>query len=607
MRMLGLAWRFKAAAAKVLVLQLVLLAMALSGLGLLGLGIDVLKHAVQADSAEPSWPLGLAPPDAWSAMAKVGLVAGAIFLIAAMRFFLDRWSTIQLAMFVHMIVADLRMMVYDKLQQLSFQFFDANDSGSIINRVTGDVQAVRMFIELAMIQIVMIVVSIAFFLTYMGSIHMQLTLVCLATSPLLLIMTIWFGNVVKPAYRKNRELFDTTVRVLSENVRGHHVVKGFSLENSEIAKFHATNGEFRDQQQWIFWRVSIFVPAIQMIPQINLIVLLTYGGYLYMQGEILFGSGLVVFASLLQQFSNQISQVAQITNVVQRSIVSADRVFEVLDAPLAIDTSPDAKPMVQSRGEVRFEGVEFRYKPDSDPVLRDISFTAKPGQTVAILGATGAGKTSLLSLIPRFYDPSAGRVLIDGVDVRDLDVQDLRRHIGIVFQESFLFSTTVADNIAFGHPNASRDQIENAAKIAQAHEFIMELPDGYNTVLSESGANLSGGQRQRLAIARAVLLEPPILLLDDPTAAIDPETEGEILEAMDRAMQGRTTLVVAHRLSTLRRADQVLVLDRGTLAQTGTHTQLMSEQGHYQHAAKLQIADDESLRLLGIPEHTEDR
>jgi ATP-binding cassette subfamily B protein len=599
--MLRLAWRYKADAIKIVVLQFFLLAMALSGLGLSGVGIDVIKEQVVADSLPPQWPLGIAPPADWSAMAKVLTLGIAIFVIALLRFGLDRWSTVRQAYLVHYIVADLRTMVYDKLQRLSFRFFDANESGSIINRVTGDVQAMRAFMEMALIKVVMLLISLTFFLIYMLSIHVTLTLVCLMTTPLMIVLTTWFGKTVKPAYRRNRELFDNTVRVLSENVRGHHVVKGFSLEEPEIRKFRQSNLEFKDQQRWIFWRVSIFVPIIQLLPMINLIILLMFGGYLHIQGQIAFGSGLIVFGWLLQQFSNQISEIAQITNIVQRSLTGSARVFEVLDAPVEIQSPANALPMQGARGEVRFEHVTFRYKADADPVLEDINFLADPGQTVAVLGATGSGKTTLLSLIPRFYDPEQGSIQIDGRDVRHYDLDDLRRSVGVVFQESFLFSQSVAENIAFGHPDATREQIEKAAKIAQAHDFIMEeLDDGYDTVLSESGNNLSGGQRQRLAIARAILLEPPILLLDDPTAAIDPETEHEILEAMNRAMKGRTTFVVAHRLSTLRRADKVLVLDKGRIVQHGTHAKLISEEGHYSHAANLQIADDESKRLLGM-------
>ena len=272
--------------------------------------------------------------------------------------------------------------------------------------------------------------------------------------------------------------------------------------------------------------------------------------------------------------------------------------FEVLDAPVEVTSKPNALRVGRVRGAVRFERVEFAYK-SIEPVLRNITFSVEPGQCVAVVGATGAGKTATLALLPRFYDVTGGRITLDGHDLRDLDVEELRRSIGIVFQESFLFSNTVAANIAFGHPTASRAQIERAARVACAHEFIVSLPDGYETVLGEHGVNLSGGQRQRLALARAILLEPPILILDDPTAAIDPETENEILEAMDRAIAGRTTFIVAHRMSTLRRADLIVVLDKGRVVQTGSHETLLNQPGLYQRFAQLQIIDDVAVEDQG--------
>jgi ATP-binding cassette subfamily B protein len=249
-------------------------------------------------------------------------------------------------------------------------------------------------------------------------------------------------------------------------------------------------------------------------------------------------------------------------------------------------------------GEVRFERVSFRYEKPQEPVLRDVSLTVRSGQCVAILGATGAGKSALMGLIPRFYDPTAGRLLLDGIDARQIELDDLRHNIGIVFQESFLFSNTIAANIAFGHPDATPEQIERAARIAAAHGFITAMPQGYDTVLSESGISLSGGQRQRLAIARAVLLEPAILLLDDPTAAIDSETEHEIFQALENAISGRTTFIVAHRLSTLRRADFIIVLEHGRIVQQGTHAELMRQAGPYLRVASLQLVDNRELRLL---------
>ncbi|MDE3085064.1 MAG: ABC transporter ATP-binding protein, partial [Verrucomicrobiota bacterium] len=308
------------------------------------------------------------------------------------------------------------------------------------------------------------------------------------------------------------------------------------------------------------------------------------------------GAGLVVFAGLLEQVSGQVSNIATIVNSVQQSLIGARRVFEILDAPVEIQSAPDAIRRPRLEGSVRFENVRFSYQ-GLDPVLRDINLEAKPGQCVAILGATGAGKSMLMSLISRFFDPNAGRVLIDGIDARRIHLDDLRRNIGLVFQESFLFSNTIAANIAFGHPEATPAQIEKAARIAAAHEFIVNLPQGYDTVISESGQSLSGGQRQRLAIARAILLEPAILLLDDPTAAVDSETEHEIFEALDRAIAGRTTFIVAHRLSTLRRADFILVMDHGRIVQHGTHEQLMKTPGPYLSVANLQLVDNRELQV----------
>jgi ATP-binding cassette subfamily B protein len=291
--------------------------------------------------------------------------------------------------------------------------------------------------------------------------------------------------------------------------------------------------------------------------------------------------------------------VAQIANGVQESLTGAGRVFEILDAPLGIESPPRPVPLPRCRGAVRFERISFDYT-EGDSVLRDVDFAVAPGECIAIVGETGSGKSALLSLIPRFYDPSAGRVLIDGHDVRTLDLQELRRHVGTVFQESFLFSDTVAANLAFGRPEATPDELVAAARAACAHDFITALPQGYDTVLGEGGVGLSGGQRQRLAIARALLAQPSILLLDDPTAAIDPETEHEILTAIENAIQGRTTFVVAHRLSTLRRADRILVLRQGRIVATGTHEELLRREGAYRRAALLQMVDAESRALLAV-------
>jgi len=351
------------------------------------------------------------------------------------------------------------------------------------------------------------------------------------------------------------------------------------------------------QQKGIFWRVSLFSPAVGFLTRVNMMVLLGYGGWLVAHGRLPLGAGLVVFAGLLEQFSGQVNNVVNVVNSVQQSLIGAQRVFEILDAPIEVQSRPGAVRVPRLRGAVRFDRVSFAYDPH-EPVLHDIDLAVEPGRCVAILGATGAGKSALMSLIPRFYDPTAGRVLVDGHDVRDLELDDLRRNIGLVFQESFLFSQTVAANIAFGHPQATMEQIRHAARIAAADAFILQLAQGYDTVLGESGVTLSGGQRQRLALARAILLEPAILLLDDPTAAIDSRTEHEIFAALEQAIAGRTTFIVAHRLSTLRRADLILVMEAGRIVQRGTHAELMKVPGPYLHVASLQLVDSRDLQAL---------
>jgi ATP-binding cassette, subfamily B, bacterial len=619
--MLGLGWDYRWGCIRLLLLQGLLLLTALAALRLLGLGIDLIRWHVGAADRPPLLPFGASLPD-WTPLAQVALIAGLVLGLELIRGGLNYTYALSAGYLVHTrIVPELRSRVYDKLQRLSFRFFDANATGSIINRVTADVQSVRAFIDGVLIQFVLLLMSLVCYVTYMTSLHVGLTLACLTTTPLMWLVTVVFSRTVRPMYDRNRELVDRVVLRLAESIQGVQVIKGFGREQEEIARFAIDNQAVMDQQRGIFWRVSLFGPVIGYMTQINLVILLAYGGWLVTQDRLALGSGLVVFAGLLQQFSSQVANLTNIANSVQQSLSGARRVFEILDTPIAIQSKPNAvrlrRPPTPSgherrngksiamqpiasepaphgvrgllSGRIEFDHVWFEYTA-GNPVLKDVSLVVEPGEKVAILGATGAGKTTLLALLCRFYDPTRGRILLDGHDLRDLDLDDLRRNIGLVFQESFLFSNTVAANIAFGHPKATLGQVEEAAKIAAAYDFIIALPHGFDTVLGEGGLDLSGGQRQRLAIARAVLLDPAILLLDDPAAAIDPHTEQEILAAMDKAMEGRTNLVIAHRLSTLRQCDRAIVLELGRIAQRGTHAELMEADGHYRHAAQSQLA-----------------
>jgi ABC-type multidrug transport system fused ATPase/permease subunit len=610
-RLFRLTWQYRAGCLKVLLIQLVLLTMGIVGLSFTGLGIDYIRHKVSGAPLSSN-PLHIALPDTWPWPHVLGLLAGLILALALTRAVLNYAYLVSVNKLVQQrLVVDLRGQVYDQLQRLSFRFFDANTTGSIITRVTSDVQAVRMFVDQVLIQSVIMVISLTVYVVYMAALSPMLTVACLATTPILWILSAWFSKKIQPAYTHNRTLVDRMVQTLAESIQGIAVTKGFGRESEDRAKFEAANQACYDQQLGIFRRVSLFSPAVGFLTRVNMMVLLGYGGWLVIQGELPLGAGLVVFVGLLEQFSGQVNNIATIVNSVQQSLIGARRVFEILDAPIEVQNAPDAIRRKRLEGAIRFERGYFTYQPNArpnpggagpEPILRDISLEVKPGQCVAILGATGAGKSVLMSLIPRFYDPTSGSISIDGIDLRRLHLDDLRRNIGLVFQESFLFSNTIAANIAFGHPEATRSQIESAARIAAAHDFITALPNGYDTILGESGSSLSGGQRQRLAIARAVLLEPAILLLDDPTAAIDSETEHEIFEALDRAIAGRTTFIVAHRLSTLRRADFIIVMDDGRIVQRGTHQELMQVPGPYLRVARLQLVDSRELEPLRTTE-----
>jgi len=596
-RLFGLAWRYRGHCLQVLGIQLVLLTLGIGGLSFTGVGIDYIRHRVAGTPLDPDHQL-FTLPAAWTPVQVLGLLAGLILAFALVRAVLNYVYAVSINKLVQQrLVVDLRAEVYEKLQRLSFRFYDANSTGSIITRVTSDVQSVRMFVDQVLIQSVIMVISLTAYIFYMASLSPALTVACLATTPVLWLMSAAFSRRIQPAYDRNRTLVERMVQVLAESIGGAQVIKAFGREGEARARFDAANQACFDQQQGIFWQVSLFSPAVGFLTRINMMVLLGYGGWLVMHDRLPLGAGLVVFAGLLEQFSGQVNNVATIVNSVQQSLIGARRVFEILDAPVEVKNAPDAVRRPKFTGEVRFENVSFAYD-GAEAVVRDIDLAVEPGQCVAILGATGAGKSVLMSLVPRFFDPTAGRLLIDGHDVRSLALDDLRRNIGIVFQESFLFSNTVAANIAFGHPDATRAQIEKAARIAAAHDFIMALPQGYDTLLGEGAQTLSGGQRQRLAIARAVLLEPAIMLLDDPTAAIDSETEHEIFAALDRAIEGRTTFIVAHRLSTLRRADFIIVLEDGRIVQRGTHEELMRVPGPYLRVADLQLVDARELAKI---------
>ena len=584
-RLLKLSWRYRTRSVQVFMLQVVILAMTLSGLRFSGLAVDIIRHALDHTARVPRWPLALDFPSHLSLLAQLSLTALAIVLAASLGAVLNYSYSVTVGRLVHMeIVPNLRAELFTRLQRLSFRFFDKNSNGAIVNRVTVDVQMLRSFVDGVIIQGSVLLLSLSIFLGYMLHTHVRLTLASLALTPLLYVTTRLFSRWAQPAYREGRRLSDNMVRAMTEGIQGIQVTKVFGRASDQFALFDKSNRAVREQQLKIFHQVSRFSPTVDLLNQANVAVLLVYGGKLVADGAVSLGD-LVIFVGLLRQFASRASGMADVINTLQQSMTGARRVFEIFDAP--VEVKNQEHPIAPRRlvGKVVFERVHFGYT--SDEVLKGISFEVKPGQSIGILGATGSAKSTLLSLLPRFYDPTQGRIFIDDIDVRDFDIDGLRRQIGVVFQESLLFHDTVAHNIAFGHPEATREQIERAAKVACAHQFISELPSGYDTVLEEGAANLSGGQRQRIAIARALLLEPPILLLDDPTTAIDAITEAEVLRAVDGAMANRTTFLISNRLSALRRADTILVLECGRIIEQGTHLQLLQRDGIYARTARL--------------------
>jgi ATP-binding cassette subfamily B protein len=585
------AWQYRLDFLLSLGLSLLLLLLGLLGLQILGVVIDVIRHALDPSQRPPVYPFGWQPPAQWQPLRIVTALSLAIIVQSVLRAVLTYAYNVATARLTQgEIVPDLRDRLYARLQHLSFGFFDRHGSSSIFNRVTGDVQNTRLFVDGVLLQGINMLLTLVTYGVFMWRIHPRLTLACLSVAIPLWFVTHFYSGRLRPAYLHNRELMDRLVQFFSESVRGMQTIKGFAAERAQERRFEEANVLVSSQQRRIFRDLAVFTPLTQFLSQLSLVILFSYGGWLYVQGQIPLGTGLVVFAGLLQQFNGQVATISTIANSVQQSLAAARRVFEVLDTPVDVESRQGAIVPAQSPGKIIFDNVTFGYDP-KNPVLRDVSFEARAGQVIGIFGLTGAGKSTLLSLVPRFHDPNEGRILIDGIDLRDLDLGAIRRQMGLVYQESFLFSNTVSANIAFGNPRATQAQIEQAARIARAHEFVEALPEGYDTVLGESGVDLSGGQRQRLALARALLLQPPILLLDDPTASVDPRTEREIAGALREAMADRTTFVVSSRLSLLRRADLILVLENGRLIQSGRHEELALRPGPYRETALLQWMD----------------
>ncbi len=536
----------------------------------------------------PFWPwLTGDSPDAVRLRHIVFVLAGFVLLMGSI-IYCREVANMKMSMYM---VFHIREAVYDKLQRVGFAFHDAMSTGEIINRSLSDLQNVRLFVNSAVLVTLEIVLIVLGYVALLLTRSPWVALLALLPLPAWIIYTMRFSRRIQPALRAQMEAGDKNVSILTENIAGAHVVKAFATEAHEIDKYGQSCDDFFARVMHRIRLFANFTPIIRAIAIASHLMLFMTAGILIIRGRLDAGDVLMLGAAMGAILA-RLQQVAVINEQYQNAIVSARRLHEVLTAPPNVQIKPAAHPLPdQGLGGIRFEHVTFGYSP-ARPVLHDIHFDIPGGSVVAIVGPTGAGKTTLVHLIGRFYDPQSGRILIDGVDIRDVDPASLRSQVAYVFQETYLFSDTVEANVAYGRPGVDLGQVEAAARLAQAHEFIEELPHGYETILAERGSSLSGGQRQRLAIARAVATNPRILILDDALAAIDPETEHLIQRAMGFVMTDRTTLVIAHRVSTVKRADMVIVLENGRVSQIGTHEELMRTDGHYRDIAEVQLYGD---------------
>ena len=486
---------------------------------------------------------------------------------------------------VHATLGDIRSAIYSAMQRMAFAYHDRTNSGELISRATTDVWRLQDFFFACLLLTADIVVTLIATSWLIFHISAALGWVALATMLPTVLMIGYYASKLQPRWRQVHDLHSAMTTVVQENIAGVRVVKAFAKEESEIQKFRDKKQTYLDQLLATvnFW--STRVPFAQFIYGLSTPLVLWVGGREVIRGELPIGDlAKVVF--YLMAIGHRVGLIGQFTNIVQNASASAERICEILDEPPSIKSG--SRPMQAGAGEVRFEEVSFSYA-EGKLALNGVSLTAAPGQTVAIVGPTGSGKSTLVHLIPRFYDPVHGRILIDGTDVRDLDLAALRRSVSMIFQETFLFSASVAENIAYGQPGATREEIGRCAGLAQAHEFITRLESGYDTIIGERGVSLSGGQRQRIAIARAFLMNPRVLILDDATASVDSQTERLIQESMRELSRGRTTFVIAQRFSTVKHADLILVLRDGRIVEQGTHRELVSRSGFYAEIVEKQL------------------
>ena len=524
------------------------------------------------------------------------LAGGLILLLAILRMvsafcelFFSEWLTYRVAY-------DLRNQFYDRVQKLPFTFHDQAHTGDLMSRATSDISETERFVGIGLMGLTSTTLMVLGVIIAMLIENWRLSLFALIPIPVLMFASIKFRRRIHLLFKRVQEQMGTVSKTMQESMTGIRVVKAFAREPYEHEKFDAENEGYFNLRYELIRRWADSWPLFEFLVAICVIVLLWVGGPVALRGEITIGS-LFALISYVMMLNFPVQRLGFLVSLAATAGASAGRVFEIMDTPNEVADRPNGLDLSNIEGDVTFKDVSFAYA-NGRPILHDISFVAEAGQTVALVGATGSGKSTVTNLIPRFYEQNAGIIQVDGYDIRQLTAQSLRQHIGIVLQDPFLFSQTIGENIAYGCPTATHEQIVSAAKSARAHEFIMSFPDGYDTRVGERGVTVSGGQKQRIAIARALLADPRILILDDSTSSVDTETEHLIQQALQTLMEGRTTFVIAQRLLTLKQADQILVLENGEIIERGTHDQLLALDGAYRQIYDLQLRDQEEFVAL---------
>ena len=497
------------------------------------------------------------------------------------------------------IALSLRQSLHDKLQTLSVSWFAKTQTGSILAKLTEDVDIVQQFVCWSFLELLTNIISVLGTVTMLVYISPTLAAKVLLTLPVLFFLVYRFNRVVRPAWEAVREQMDHLTSALQENISGVRVVKAFARENFEMGKFDQQNVIYRDKNISRARLEARYNPMMEFTSAVGIMLFLFFGGLEYQAGRISMGD-LLSFNMYLWEFMWPVRMLGFLINMLGRALAAAPRVFNILDMPVKIHDPEHPIQPEAIRGHLHFENVSFHFEDDlQTEILSHINLDVQPGERVAIVGGTGSGKTTMMNLIPRFHDVTEGSITLDGVDLRDFSLETLRQNIGMVLQETFLFSTSIGDNIAYGSPNATVAAVKHAAEVSQAAEFIDTLPQGYHTMVGERGIGLSGGQKQRVALARAVLLDPKILILDEATSSVDVETEQKIQSALETVMAGRTTLIIAKRLSTIQNADRVVILEGGRIAEMGTHQELLSLGGLYKRLFEQQMSNRSETQQKG--------